>query len=219
MKLLFLQSKLSGVNIMHQDVLDILAKAKTGDILAVRSKTFFGFWIRRMLSLGLHKCYTNHNAPCYTVNGMQKMLQIEAPKANEQHLMVYLERLYRNGGKAILLRPDEYEYNPLSEEAERYLVSRWQEMIGKEYDNPSIKQIARMILRYAPHAKENTKERLYCTEGTFEPLLNSTDPVWRPDILRNEPFPAPIHGEHLVRQGRLFFVAGNRELYNQIQNG
>jgi hypothetical protein len=204
---------------MHQDILDILKAAKTGDSLAVYSKTFFGFWIRRMLSLGLHKCYTNHNAPVYCLAGRLMMLQIEAPKAHEEYLIDYLTDLYNKGGQAILLRPDVYDEQGVSEESSAYLKYCWQAMRGKEYDNPSIKQILRMVLRYAPHADENTKDRIYCTEGTVTPILDNTLQPWKPDILRNEPFPAPIHFEHLVRQGRLVFKAGNKKLYEQIKNG
>ena len=74
----------------------------------------------------------------------------------------------------------------------------------------------RMVFRKSAHVDENTKERMYCTEGTLDPLVSNPYLNWQPDMLKNEQYPAPIHIEHLLRQERLIFVAGNKDGFEQI---
>jgi hypothetical protein len=82
-------------------------------------------------------------------------------------------------------------------------------MIGMKYDKRGIRMFLRMVFRQSAHVDENTKERIYCTEGTFDPLVFNPYIGWQPDMLKNEQYPAPIHVEHLLRQERLVFVAGD----------
>jgi hypothetical protein len=183
---------------LHPDIDAIRGAAKTGDVLHVRSKTFFGFWIRRMLSLGLNKCWGNHNAPVYEVDGRLYILQIEAPAAYEMLLSDYLHQTYERGGRVILLRPDVLckRRSPKQISGIQFATQRWRLMIGMKYDKRGIRMFLRMVFRQSAHVDENTKERIYCTEGTFDPLVFN-------------PYPAPIHVEHLLRQERLVFVAGD----------
>lgn len=199
----------------------ILGLAKAGDILHVRSKTFFGFWIRRMLSLGLNPCWGNHNAPIYAdVNGRLHILQIEAPAAYEMLLSVYLAKTYEKGGRVLLLRPDVLcKRRSLKQSSGiQFATERWRMMIGMPYDKNSIRMFVRLVFRKSAHVDENTKERMYCTEGTFDALVYNPYLDWQPDMLKNEPYPAPIHTEHLLRQERLVFVAGDEEGRSQIMS-
>jgi hypothetical protein len=196
---------------LHPDIAAIRGAAKTGDVLHVRSKTFFGFWIRRMLSLGLNKCWGNHNAPVYEVDGRLYILQIEAPAAYEMLLSDYLHQTYERGGRVILLRPDVLckRRSPKQISGIQFATQRWRLMIGMKYDKRGIRMFLRMVFRQSAHVDENTKERIYCTEGTFDPLVFNPYIGWQPDMLKNEQYPAPIHVEHLLRQERLVFVAGD----------
>lgn len=198
---------------LENDIQAILGSAKTGDILHVRSKTFFGRMIRRMLSLGLNRCWGNHNAPVYAdENGQLHILQIEAPAAHEMLLSDYLHQTYESGGKVLLLRPDVLCKPRKTAKQKSGLVwatERWRSMIGLPYDKRSIRMFVRMVFRKAAHIDDNDKERMYCTEGTMDALVFNPYLDWKPDIMKNESYPSPIHVEHLLRQERLVFVAGD----------
>lgn len=198
----------------------ILALAKPGDILHVRSSTFFGFWIRRMLSLGLYRCWGNHNAPVYKDdNGELKILQIEAPSAYEMSLADYLRQTLESGGLVLLLRPDvlcKYRLTARQRCGIKLATERWQAMIGTPYDKRGVRMFLRMVFRQSAHIEENTKDRMYCTEGTLDPIAFNSYIGWNPDTLKNEAYPAPIHVEHLIRQERLVFVAGDDAGLDQI---
>jgi len=212
-------------NILHPDIRHIAAEIQTGDWLAVYTRTFYGFGIRRLLSRGQYKCFTNHDTPCWKHpdTNTPMMLQIEPPKAYITPVVPWLQELYSKGGKAILLRPDAYMRPNEGFDGRRFnqamswLIEEWVKMDGKEYDKYSIRQILRMILRYWPHKKENDKSKIYCTEGTFFPMMENPYVPWTPDALKNESYPAPIHGERLIRQERVNFVAGNQYLYEKIR--
>jgi hypothetical protein len=196
----------------------ILDAAQTGDFLCVRSTTVYGASIRRLLSFGPHKAVTNHNAPVWRDgNDMPMMLEITSPNAKQIRLSNYLEKLYKSGGRAILVRPDVYCVG-IGHKTVHYLFWEWTRMVGKPYDKTSIRQILRRYLRYAPHRRENSKETIYCTEGTFLPYATAPEP-WTPDELKNEPYPAPIHVENMIRQGVGIYVAGSLDLLNKITNG
>jgi hypothetical protein len=203
----------------ERDIQSILGSAKSGDVLHVRSKTFFGRMIRRMLSLGLNRCWGNHNAPVYhDENGRMKILQIEAPAAHEMALSDYLHQTHEKGGRVLLLRPDALckRRSPKQTAGIQYATERWRSMIGMEYDKRSIRMFARMVFRKAAHIEENDKERMYCTEGTLDALVYNPHLGWSPDTLKNEQYPAPIHVEHLLRQERLVYVAGDAEGFEMI---
>ncbi len=198
---------------MDEKITNSILLAQTGDILMVRTRGVFGFFIRRMLSLGLHKCYTNHNAPIF---GMYpRTVQFEPPKAHLESLFKYLLRLKDSGGRYMIVRPDSYVgvRNPISDE---YLESIWMSKNGTPYDKRSIRMFVRMIFRKSAKVDSNSKIKDYCTEGTLKPLLANTHIPWVPDILKYEEFPAPIHMEHLIREYRVVFVAGDKELFDQI---
>lgn len=204
----------------EHDLQSILALAKPGDVLHVRSKTFYGFLIRRMLSLGMDKCWGNHNAPIYADNnGRLHILQIEAPAAYEMLLTDYLYRMLERGGRAILLRPDVLCKRRSARQLAgvQYATERWRSMIGMPYDKHGIRMFARMIFRKSAHIEEDDKERIWCTEGTVDALVYNPHLGWSPDTLKNETYPAPIHVEHLVRQERLVFVAGDVKGLAQIE--
>jgi hypothetical protein len=198
------------------EIAGMMLAAKTGDFLAVRTRLLgWGLPIRMMLSRGLKRCWTNHNAPVYRCFRKTRTMQFEPPRAHEVELEEYLLKLYRSGGKAILLRPDVYR-NGLPVSVMEQLVDDWRLMDGIAYDKRSIRMFCRMIFRKRAHVRENDKEAFYCTEGTFLPMTSNRLKPWTPDVLRNEPYPAPIHAEHLMRQQRVDFIAGNRELYDRI---
>ena len=207
---------------LYPEITAILNAARTGDFLHVRSCTAFGWLIRRMLSLGLHKCYGNHNAPVWKEDGdVQVMnLQIETPAAHIMPLRDYLVALYNDGGKAILLRPDAYAdftgQETFMRAAQAELAKRWKAENGLKYDKYSIRVFFRIIFRYSSNIPENKKVQVYCTEGTLYPFMDNPYIPWRPDELKNEQYPAPIHVENMIRQGRIDFVAGNDELYKNI---
>jgi hypothetical protein len=203
----------------EKEQMSILRNAKAGDILHVRSKSFFGYWIRRMLSLGMNRCWGNHNAPIYAdANGRLHILQIEAPAAYEMLLADYLCQTYEKGGRVLLLRPDVLckRRSPKQTAGIQYATERWRSMIGMEYDKHSIRMFVRMVFRKSAHIEENTKERIYCTEGTLDALVYNPHLNWQPDMLKNETYPAPIHVEHLLRQERIVYVAGDEEGFEMI---
>jgi hypothetical protein len=193
------------------EIFSIVAHAATGDILAVRTTGIFGFAIRCLLSRGLKRCFTNHNAPVYRKGGEMRTMQFEPPSASEWPLDGYLTKLYQGGGTAILLRPDAF-LGGIVPALQHRLTFEWQNMEGMPYDKRSIRMFLRMIFRKRAHVAENDKDRMYCTEGTLLPIVNNIYRQWKPDILENERYPAPIHVEHLVRQNRLVFIAGNKRL-------
>jgi hypothetical protein len=198
------------------EIFSITAHATTGDILAVRTAGLFGFAIRCLLSRGLKRCFTNHNAPVYRHLGKIKTMQFEPPSAHEVELTQYLTDLYNRGGRAVLLRPDAF-MEGIPATLQRHLVNEWRNMEGFPYDKRSIRMFLRMIFRQRAHVVDNDKERLYCTEGTVLPIRYNAIKPWKPDGLKNEAYPAPIHVEHLIRQERLVCVAGNPELIEWIK--
>jgi hypothetical protein len=203
----------------EHDIQEILGSAKPGDALAARTKNIYGYCIRRMLSLGMNRCWSNHNAPVYLdANGRLHILQIEAPVAYEMLLSDYLCQLYEHGGRAILLRPDVLcrRWSQKQAAGIQYATQTWRSMIGMEYDKHGIRMFARMIFRKSAHVEEDDKSRIWCTEGTFDGLVHNPYLGWQPDMLKNEQYPAPIHAEHLLRQERLVFVAGDKEGFEAI---
>ncbi len=201
-------------NDQRNQIGEMLLAARTGDLLAVYTRTFMGFWIRRMLSKGLKRCHTNHNAPVFGYG--PSMLQIEPPSAEVHPLASYLTDLYEDGGWAILLRPDAYR-DGMSNQSEAYLINGWMQMRGVPYDKTSIRMFLRMIYRKGAKLVQNDDKKRFCTEGTLAPILANPFCKWEPDLLKNEQFAAPIHVEHLIRQERLLFVAGNKEKFFDIK--
>ena len=202
-----------------EEIMQMVDLARTGDALMVRSTTFFGLAIRCMLSRGPHRCISNHNQPVWRLtNHIQpKTLKIEPPAASIVGLTQYLLDLYEAGGRAILVRPDAYIHeSPLLDRARREMIDEWTAMKGKKYDKHSIQMILRMYLRKSDHVSDNDKTQIYCTEGDLAPKTGNTILPWIPDILKNEKYPAPIHYEHLLRQGRVIFVAGNDWMHQKI---
>jgi hypothetical protein len=191
----------------------MLTRAQPGDLLAVRSRSMMGFFIRRMLSKGLHPCHTNHNAPVF--GRVPRILQIEPPTARIMWLSDYLADLYRHGGKAILLRPDSF-LDGVPPDLATHFDAEYTQLAGLKYDRMSIRMFLRMIYRKAAQVPANGKASIYCTEGSLIPILINTIKPWKPDILKNEGYPAPIHIEHLIRQNRLEFIDGDRELFDKI---
>jgi len=210
---------------LPDEIMAMVELAHTGDWLAVRSTGAYALGIRFMLSHGRHKCWTNHNAPVWRnpISGQARMLQIQPPQAYVACLSKYLTDLYAKGGRAILLRPDVYacpkkRETTLFAQTQAWLREEWLALEGIEYDTPSIKNIAKLYFRLAKHVPENDKTKIYCTEGTFLPYWHSNPHMkWKPDELMHEKFPAPIHGEHIIRQERAVFIAGNNELYERIR--
>lgn len=202
----------------HQidEINKICSLATTGHILAVKSKGIYGFFIRRFLSKGLHSCYTNHNAPIYAFGGKMMTLQITTPKSYEESLRDYLVGLYRDGGCALLLCPDHFYKNGIKDAVKKRLTARWRAMDGMPYDKTSIRMFFRMVFRKKAHILANDKKKIYCTEGTVNPLLEDPHNPWTPDVLMHEEFPSPIHIEHCIRQKRLIYLAGNDEIFRKI---
>ena len=202
-----------------EEIMQMVDLARTGDALMVRSTTFFGLAIRCMLSRGPHRCISNHNQPVWRVTNhcQPKTLKIEPPAASIVCLTQYLIDLYEAGGRAILVRPDAYIHeSPLLDLARREMIDEWVMMKGKKYDKHSIRMILRLYLRKWKRPDNNDKTKIYCTEGTLAPMTGNSVLPWLPDILKNEQYPAPIHYEHLLRQDRAIFVAGNDWMLQKI---
>jgi hypothetical protein len=200
---------------VQTEIAAMVAKARTGDWLAVRTNTFYGVCIRNLLSRGLKRCWTNHNAPVYVHEGVKMTMQFEPPSAHEVTLAGYLVDLYKAGGRAVLMRCDSY-VEGLPAGLGPVLVQHWRDMDGTPYDKESIWMFVRMLFRKRAHVRDNDKARIYCTEGTFDPLTGNLIKPWKPDALTNEARPAPIHAEQTIRAGRARFVAGNKLLYDWI---
>jgi len=191
--------------------------ARTCDFGITRSATIYGRGIRFMTSRGMHRAWGNHNFPIWEdpESGMLMTLQIETPKARIVTLREYLEDTYEKGGRVIVCRPDLFTLVAPSPEKERHLRMAWVAMAGTKYDKKSIWQILKMYCRIRKHIPENTKEHVYCTEGTFAPYMDE-QVGWIPDQLRNESYPTPIHSEHMLRQGRVEFVGGGKDVKEKI---
>ena len=214
--------------ILHSDIRHILAEGQTCDVLCCRTKfhlfrkgTYYGLAIRRMLGRGRYRCYTNHNAPTWRDGETNElmMLQISAPAARIMRVQDYLAEAYSNGNRAILVRAGAYDVGAdveMLKKAQEWSRGEWIKMEGVPYDNPSIKQIAKMYMAKKGHTAENDKTSIYCTEGTCWPFKFNPYIHWQPDVLRNERFPVPIHFEHMLRQQRVRAVAGNPEIIRKI---
>lgn len=202
---------------------DACRAAQTGDFGITRGTGFYSRSIRVMTGRGLHKPWGNHNFPIWTDPSTAKMmiLNIAPPAATIMPLAEYLFDLYKGGGKCIICRPDAFTdltRYPLAqvEGAFRYLYEEWLKMRGVVYDKASIWQIAKLYFRIRKHIPDNDKSQVYCTEGTFAPYASNPRVAWKPDCIAGEMYPVPIHSEHLIRQKRVVFVAGDVSAWNQI---
>jgi len=214
--------------ILHSDIRHILAEGQTCDVLCTRTKfhlfrrgTYYGLAIRKMLGRGRYRCHTNHNIPVWrdARTNELKMLQIAAPRARIMRVQDYLAEAYSNGNRAILVRAGAYDVGADAEmlgKAQEWSRGEWIKMEGLPYDDPSIKQIAKMYVAKKGHTAENDKTSIYCTEGTLWPFQFNPYIHWQPDVFRNERFPVPIHFERLLRQQRARAVAGNPQIIRKI---
>lgn len=202
----------------RREIGNILYSAKSCDTGMTRSKTSFGLAIRVMLSRSMYKAITNHNFPIWEdpVSGMLKTIQINAgQKATIVSLREYCEDVYEKGGRIMIVRPDIFKSTRPSPMQETHLRTSWRDREGEEYDKKSIWQLLKMLCRVRKHIPTNDKDHVYCTEGTLEPYKK--EPVnWIPDVLNGEAYPTPIHVEHMLRQGRVSFVAGSRDMQHEV---
>lgn len=203
--------------VLNSKVRHCRIEVQTGDYGIVRSaRSFFGMGIRYMTSRGLHRPWGNHNFPIWIDpdTGRAMVLDIAPPKVEEKQLAVYLQELEEKGHKYVVCRPDSFLLKFHEDKMLPY-IQIWKGMIGKKYDKKSIRTIVKMYFRFRKHVKEDTKEDIYCTEGTFSPFLEDWS-GWTPDMIKGEKYLVPLHSEHIVRQGRAVYVAGNEKAWNKI---
>jgi len=204
---------------IKSEIYQICSNAMPGDIGMARTGTFFGLAIRVMTSRGQFMALTSHNFPIWEdyESGVLVTLQIGPPVAKVVTLRQYLEDVYEEGGRVAVARPDLFKSTSPSPAQMRHLVDFWLTVEGTAYDKKSIWQILKMYLKIGKKTKPNSKENVYCTEGTHAPYPEP--PVsWNPDAMRGE-YPAPIHYENMVRQGRVVRGAGSVEFWDMICRG
>ena len=201
----------------RREVECMMRMARSCDYGMTRTSGFFGRAIRFITSKGRYRALTNHNFPIWEdpESRILMTLQIEPPKAHVVTFREYLDNEYEKGGRVIIARPDMFATLGPSPDRERHMRSSWLAMVGTKYDKKSIWQILKMYCRVRKSVPDNSKEHVYCTEGTFAPFID--DLVgWSPDVLKGERYPAPIHAEHMLRQERAKFVEGSRDMLSLI---